>query len=121
MKPLDERTDDVLRTALARYPRPSPAAELSSLVLQRLAERERLRDRRRWAGTRLLLGAYWLAAAFASAWILGRLPWPEWGAAVAWGFAMAAVPAGYAIALWPDRTRAWLVLGSRPLLPPVER
>ena len=117
----EEATDAAVRLLLARYARPELGADFASGVLRRVREREGALGRQRRAGARLLLGAYWLAAALASAWILARLPWPEWVAPVAWGLAVAAAPVAYAIALFPERARACLALGLRPLLPPLER
>lgn len=116
----EDMTDAAIRRLLSRYPRPALTSDLSSGVLQRVGEHERAWERQRRAGARLLLGAYWLAAALASAWILVRLPWPEWAAPVAWGLAVAGAPVAYAIALFPERARACLALGVRPLVPPLE-
>ena len=116
----EDMTDAAIRRLLSRHPRPVLTADFSSGVLRRVREHETVRERQRRAGARLLLGAYWLAAALASAWILVRLPWPEWAAPVAWGLAVAGAPVAYAIALFPERARACLALGVRPLLPPLE-
>ena len=117
----EERNDAAFRRLLSRYPRPVLTADFASGVLRRVREHERAQEQQRRVGARLLLGAYWLTAALASAWILARLPWPEWAAPVAWGLAVAGAPVAYAIALFPERVRACLALGIRPLLPPLER
>ena len=117
----EEKTGAAIRGLLSRYPCPTLAAGFSSGVLRRVGERQKAQERQRLAGARLLLGAYWLAAALASAFILARLPWPEWVAPIAWGLALAGAPVAYAIALFPERARACLALGIRPLLPPFER
>jgi hypothetical protein len=117
----EDETDAAIRGLLSCYPRPALGSDFWSGVLRRVSERERVLEQQRRAGARLALGAYWLAATLASVWILARLPWPEWAAPVAWGVAVVVAPVGYAIALFPERARAWLALGIRPLLPPLER
>ncbi len=117
----EDETDAAVRGLLSRYPRPALAADLASGVLRRVREHETAQERQRRAGARLLLGAYWLAAALASAWVLARLPWPASVAPIVWGLAVAGVPIAYAIALFPERARACLALGIRPLLPPLQR
>lgn len=87
-------------------------------MLLRLAERERELDSRHRAGARLWLGAYWLAAALGTLWVLTRLPWPDGAGSVAWGVAVLAVPAGFMVSLWPEQARECLQLCARPLLPP---
>ena len=97
-------------------PRSPPGS--STRVLRRLAERERERHARRRGWVRAVLVAYWLAAALGTLWLLARLPWPAWTGPVAWALAVAAVPAAFAVSLWPDHVRGWLRLCVRPLLPP---
>jgi hypothetical protein len=121
MTPIDERTDHALREALGRIPRPRHAAGLAPEILRRAAARERERGRQRRTGRRVLLAGYWVAAAFASLWLLARLPLPAWAGAAAWACALALVPAGFAIALWPRLARELLTLALRPLAPPLER
>jgi hypothetical protein len=101
----EDREDAAVRRLLARYPRPALEPGFSSRVMRCVRERERARHEPRRVGARLLLGAYWLAAALVSAWILGRLAWPAWVASVAWATAVAAAPVAYAIALFPERAR----------------
>jgi hypothetical protein len=117
----DERTDHWLRRNLAGHRPPELDPALGARVLRRLAEAEREQDARRRAGARAVLATYWLAAALATLWLVARLPWPAWAAPVAQGLAVAAVPAGFAAALWPGHVREWLLLCVRPLLPPGER
>jgi hypothetical protein len=117
----EERNDAAYRRLLSRYPRPALTTDFADGVLRRVREHERARERQRHLGARLVLGAYWLAAALASAWLLARTAWPEWVGPVAWGLAMAGAPLAYAITLFPERARACLALGTRPLLPPLER
>lgn len=117
----DEKADAAIRDLLSRFPRPGLRSDLSSEVLRRVSERERAQERQRRVGARLALGTYWLVATLASVWILAPLPWPEWAAPVAWGVALVLAPLGYAFALFPERLRAGLALGLRPLLPPLER
>ena len=117
----EESSDIAIRRLLSRYRRPAVTADFSSRVLRRVREHEGAQEQQRRMGARLLLLAYWLTAALASAWILVRLPWPEWAAPVAWGLAVAGAPVAYAIALFPERARACLALGIRPLLLPLER
>ncbi len=117
----EDKADGAIRGLLSRYPRPALGSDFSRGVLRRVAEREREREQKRRVGARLLLCAYWLAATLVCVWILARLPWPEWAAPVAWGVAVVASPIGYALALFPERARAWLAIGIRPLLPPLER
>jgi hypothetical protein len=100
MSSREERDDAAIRRLLSDHPRPALGAGFSSSVLRRVREHESERQRQRHVGARLLLGSYWLAAALVSLWILGRLPWPEWAAPVAWGVAVAGAPVAYAIALF---------------------
>jgi len=116
----EARDDTEIRGLLSRFPRPSLTAGFGDAVLRRVHEREQVLAQERRVRARLLLGAYWLAAGAASVWILARLPWPEWVVPVAWGLAVAAAPVAYAIALFPERARACLAVGLRPLLPPLE-
>lgn len=120
MSSLEERNDARIRELLSRFPPPLLTAGFSSEALRRVRGRATEQERQRRAGARLLLGSYWLAAAAASVWILGRLPWPGWLTVIAWGVAVAAAPLAYAVALFPERARAWMAVGLRPLLPPVD-
>ena len=88
--------DDGVRRLLAGRPRPQLADDFSRQLMRRVRQQE---EAVRGVGARLVLGAYWLAALGASAWILGQAP-PEWAAAVLWCVALVLVPAGYAFALW---------------------
>jgi len=100
----EDPMDALLRSVLARHSRPRLAQGLPATVLRRVAEREReRRERERLAGARVLLAAYWAASAAASAWILARVPWAPWATELAWGLAMAAVPASFALALFRER------------------
>ncbi|MFI4946344.1 MAG: hypothetical protein ACHP85_23910 [Burkholderiales bacterium] len=121
MSELDERTNDWLRRSLAGHRRPALAPGSSTRVLRRLAERKRERDGRRRGWVRAVLLAYWVAAAFGTVWLLARLPWPDWTSPIAWALAVAAVPAAFAVSLWPERARAWLLALLRPLAPPLLR
>ena len=118
MSELDERTNDWLRRSLAGHRRPALAPGSSTRVLRRIAERERERDARRRGWVRAVLVAYWLGVASGTLWLLARLPWPAWTGPVAWALAIGAVPAAFAVSLWPDHVRGWLRLCVRPLLPP---
>jgi hypothetical protein len=106
MSSREERSVAAIRHVLSRYPRPELTADFSSGVVDRVRERERALQQERRPSARLVLGAYWLAAALASAWILVRLPLPEWIAPVVWGLGLVAVPVMYAIALFPERAGA---------------
>jgi hypothetical protein len=92
--------DLALRRAFAKHPRPRLDASFPDELMRRLRHDERERERQHGVGKRLVLGAYWVAAASASAWILRQGPLPDWAAAGLWLAALALVPAGYAVVLW---------------------
>jgi hypothetical protein len=92
--------DDAIRRLLVGCPRPQLAEGFARELMRRVEQQELDHARQRGVGTRLVLGAYWLAALAASAWILRQGPLPEWAAALLWCAALVLVPAGYAFALW---------------------
>jgi len=112
-----DTADAGVRRLFVEFPRPELPAGFSRNVIARVLREEELRPRRLPGGSRLALAAYWLAAAVASAFILHGLPWPAGWGLVAWGLAFAATPVAYAVALFPKRMRAWLVLGLSMVLP----
>ena len=95
-----EHEGDALRRVLAAHPRPQLTADFAVALMRRVRQQEQERARQRGVGTRLVLGAYWLAALAASAWILRQGPIPEWATTVLWGAAVLLVPVGYALVLW---------------------
>jgi hypothetical protein len=92
--------DDPIRRLLARQPRPRLSDEFSRELMRRVRQQEQSLERQRGLGTRLVLGAYWLAALVATAWILRQEPLPGWLVGLLWTGALLLVPAGYALALW---------------------
>jgi hypothetical protein len=90
--------EDPIRRLLAGHARPVLPEGFSREVMRRVRQQGEARSH--GVGARLVLGAYWLAALGASAWILRQGPLPEWAAAGLWCAALVLVPAGYAVALW---------------------
>ena len=82
---------------LAGRPRPQLSEDFSHELMRRVRQQQ---EAGRGVGARLMLSVYWLAALFASAWILRQGPLPAWAAALLWCAALLLVPAGYAFVLW---------------------
>jgi len=93
-------TEDPIRRLLAARPRPQLPEDFAAAVMRRVRQQQQADERQHRVGARLVLGAYWLAAIGASAWILGQGPLPEWTTAILWVLALLLVPAGFAFALW---------------------
>ena len=92
--------DDEVRRLLAQRARPQLSDDFSRELLRRVRRQEQSLERQRGVGTRLVLGAYWLAALAATAWILRQGPFPGWMSAGLWAGALLLVPASYAFVLW---------------------
>jgi hypothetical protein len=112
----DARLEAVLRSALARHPRPRVSPGFATRVLARVAEREQ-QARARPRAARVLLATYWSAAATACAFILASNPLPDWGISLLLALAVALTPLAYAATLWPRQARAWLRAALGPLAP----
>ena len=109
-----DRTDEILRRTFTSLPRPHCAPELAAEVSRRIDER--VPGAREGVAARLVLAAYWLLAAIATAWICRGLAWTGWPLMALWAGACLVVPLGYAVTLWPRGAVLWTSLILAPLI-----